>query len=117
MHESTRASKATPYEESIHVPFVIRWGRGVPAGTRSDAFMGAIDIMPSLLGMCGVPLPDGLQGRDVSSVWRGGVRLDSEEGLVLGRGDSSNARNWHEKHRIPYTCRTWHTDGRTGMVG
>ena len=76
MHESMRASKATPYEESIHVPFVVRWGGGVPAGTRSDAFMGAIDIMPTLLGACGVPLPDGLQGRDVSSVWGGESRLD-----------------------------------------
>ena len=33
--------------------------------------MGAIDIVPSLLGACGVPLSAGLQGRDLSAVWRG----------------------------------------------
>ena len=71
MHHSMRASKATPYEESAHVPFVIRWPGKTPAGSRSDAFIGAIDLVPSLLGACDVPLPDGLQGRDVSSVWRG----------------------------------------------
>jgi arylsulfatase A-like enzyme len=71
MHHSMRASKSTPYEESIHVPFVIRWPGQAPAGSRSDAFFGAIDLVPSLLGACDVPLPDGLQGRDVSAVWRG----------------------------------------------
>ncbi|MEM7029476.1 MAG: sulfatase [Chloroflexota bacterium] len=71
LHESMRASKSTPYEESIHVPFVIRWPDVTPAGTRSDAFMGAIDLVPSLLGACGVDLPEGLQGRDISDVWRG----------------------------------------------
>ncbi|MBV7333541.1 sulfatase [Chloroflexi bacterium TSY] len=71
MHESMRASKATPYEESIHVPFVVRWPGVASAGTRSDDFMGAIDLVPTLLGACRVPLPDGLQGRDLSSVWQG----------------------------------------------
>jgi arylsulfatase A-like enzyme len=71
MPESMRASKATPYEESIHVPFVVRWPGSTPAGSRSEAFFGAIDLVPSVLGACGVPLPDGLQGRDVSCVWRG----------------------------------------------
>ena len=72
LHESMRASKATPYEESIHVPFVVRWPDAIPAGVRSRAFFGAIDLVPTLLGACGIPLPDGLQGRDVSGVWQGG---------------------------------------------
>ena len=71
LHDSMRASKATPYEESIHVPFVVRWPGVTPAGTRSSAFMGAIDLVPTLLGACNVPQPEGLQGRDVSRVWRG----------------------------------------------
>lgn len=73
MHHSLRASKATPYEESIHVPFVIRWPGVVAPGSRSGAFIGAIDLMPSLLGACGAALPEGLQGRDLSAVWRGGA--------------------------------------------
>ena len=71
MHHSMRASKATPYEESAHVPFLVRWpGKAEPA-SRCAAFMGAIDIVPSLLGACGVERPAGLQGRDVSTAWRG----------------------------------------------
>lgn len=71
LHHSMRASKATPYEESAHVPFLIRWPGVTPAGSRTDIFMGAIDIVPSLLSACGVALPEGLQGRDLTPVWRG----------------------------------------------
>lgn len=70
LHHSMRASKATPYEESIHVPFIVRWPGNTPPGSRTDAFFGTIDIMPSLLGACNVSIPEELQGRDVSCVWR-----------------------------------------------
>ena len=73
MHHSMRASKATPYEESCHVPFIVRWPGVTPAGSRSDAFLGAIDIVPSLLGACGLEIPTCMQGRDLSPVWRGGA--------------------------------------------
>lgn len=32
---------------------------------------GAIDIVPGLLGACGVGAPEGFQGRDISPIWRG----------------------------------------------
>ena len=70
-HPSMRASKATPYDESAHIPFLIRWPGATRPGSRSPAFIGAIDLVPSLLGACGVPLPDGLQRRDISRVWSG----------------------------------------------
>ncbi len=92
MPESMRASKATPYEESCHVPFVVRWPGAIKAGTRTAAFFGAIDIVPTLLGACGVPLPTGLQGRDISSVWRGGAAPADTE-LTSGAADSVYLQN------------------------
>ncbi len=92
MPESMRASKATPYEESCHVPFVVRWPSAIKAGTRTAAFFGAIDIVPTLLGACGVPLPTGLQGRDISSVWRGGAAPADTE-LTSGAADSVYLQN------------------------
>ena len=48
--------------------------------------------MPSLLGACGVPLPDGLQGRDVSSIWRGeSAPADTE--LTPGASESVYLQN------------------------
>ena len=90
-----RASKATLYEESCHVPFVVRWPNAIEAGTRTDAFFGAIDIVPTLLGACGVPLPEGLQGRDISSVWQGG-EAPADTALHAWRiGSLSIYRIWH----------------------
>jgi arylsulfatase A-like enzyme len=92
LHESMRASKATPYEESIHVPFVVRWPGVTPGATRSDAFMGAIDLMPTLLGACDLPLPDGLQGRDLSNAWRG-ENAPNDSRLTPGASDSVFLQN------------------------
>jgi arylsulfatase A-like enzyme len=105
MHHSMRASKSTPYEESAHVPFVIRWPGTTPAGSRSDAFVGAIDLVPSLLGACDVPLPDGLQGRDVSSVWRG-------EGAPA---DPDHAPGGHDSAFLMNMANGW--PDRLGWVG
>ncbi len=92
LDESMRASKATPYEESCHVPFVVHWPDAIEAGTRTDAFFGAIDIVPTLLGACGVPLPEGLQGRDISSVWHGGEAPADTE-LTPGGSESVYLQN------------------------
>ena len=101
MPESMRASKATPYEESIHVPFVVRWPNNIASGQRSSAFFGAIDIMPTLLGACGISLPDELQGRDISGLWRGQEILQDNQ-RTPGGSDSvylqNMAHGWPNRH-------------------
>ena len=101
MHHSMRASKATPYDESAHIPFLVRWPGAISPGSRSAAFMGAIDMVPSLLGACGVPLPDGLQGRDLSGVWRG-EPLPDETDSTQGANESVYLMNmgngWPNRH-------------------
>ena len=66
-----RASKATAYEESTHVPFIMRLPGRVPAGLRTDALLGSVDIMPTLLGLCGVQSPQSVQGQDLSHAAEG----------------------------------------------
>lgn len=46
--------KRQPYEESIRVPFLVRWPGVVPAGRRSDSLFGTIDILPTLCSLAGV---------------------------------------------------------------
>ena len=88
MHPSFRASKATPYEESIHVPFIARLPERIAPGTRSDALVSSVDMMPTLLGMADVPVPDGVQGMDQSHVLTGrpGPGNDSVYLQILGPG-------------------------------
>lgn len=64
--------KRKPWEESIRVPGLLRYPRQVKRGRTDDLLLSHIDYMPSLLGLCGLDAPPGLQGRDLSVFIRGG---------------------------------------------
>lgn len=74
--------KQKPWEESIRVPFLLRYpakyGR---EGREVEPFLNAHDIMPTLLGLCGLPIPDGVDGRDFSAALDGEV-IDSPGALL-----------------------------------
>ncbi|MFQ6097822.1 MAG: sulfatase-like hydrolase/transferase, partial [Armatimonadota bacterium] len=59
------------YEELMHVPLLIRYPGLVRAGTETDALTSSIDLMPTLLDLADVPIPDGVQGESLSPVLRG----------------------------------------------
>ncbi|MCY4526411.1 MAG: sulfatase [Anaerolineaceae bacterium] len=56
--------KQKPWEEAIRVPFLVRCP-GV-TGRETDALINAPDIMPTLLGLCDIPLPASVEGLDFS---------------------------------------------------
>lgn len=59
--------KLFPWEESIRVPLLIRYPRKLGrSGRRSEAPVSSPDIMPTLLGLSGIPIPSGVQGTDYS---------------------------------------------------
>jgi len=50
------------YEESLRMPFVIRYPRSVEPGQRIEEMMLNVDFGPSLLNMAGVSIPQEMQG-------------------------------------------------------
>jgi arylsulfatase A-like enzyme len=76
-------SKANPYDESIRVPFLVRWPGQVPAGQRSDRMIGTIDLFPTLCGLAGLQAPKHCGGLDFSGVLLGGDGPDPESQLIL----------------------------------
>lgn len=83
MHPTMRASKATPYEESIHIPFIMRYTRKVKAGQRSRAMFGSVDVMPTLLSLCGLPMPKGVQGHSLAGIITGKDGKDVPDSVYL----------------------------------
>lgn len=63
-------SKNIWYEESINIPFIIRWPERLKAGQKSDLLISPTDVMPTLLNMMGAVdgLPDNLDGKNLSSL-------------------------------------------------
>lgn len=58
--------KRKPWEESIRVPGILRYPAQVKPGQESDALVSHVDIAPTMLSLCGVPVPDSMQGTDLS---------------------------------------------------
>ena len=63
-------SKNVWYEESINVPFIIRWPERLKAGQKSDLLISPTDIMPTILNMMGATkgMPSNLDGKDLSGL-------------------------------------------------
>jgi arylsulfatase A-like enzyme len=65
--------KQQPYDESIRVPMLIHWPAGLgPQAKRLAAPISSPDIMPTLLALCGVPIPKTVEGLDFSKYILGG---------------------------------------------
>ena len=71
------------YEESAKVPFIIKY----PAllgkeGKKSDFLLNTLDILPTLMGMSGLNVPDGLDGEDITGVILGKKEDERKAALV-----------------------------------
>ena len=63
--------KQRPWEESINVPFIVRQPGRIEAGQKRDWMVSSVDLMPTLLGLCGATIPSQVQGIDQSGLFQG----------------------------------------------
>lgn len=62
-----RQKKQVPFDESIRVPFLVRYPAGFGDRSRTvDTLLNVPDIMPTLLGLCGIGTPPTCEGTDFS---------------------------------------------------
>ncbi|MFC2097851.1 glycosyl hydrolase, partial [Bacteroidota bacterium] len=60
-------SKQVAWDESVHVPFLISYpGIGKQKGTVEHTPITTPDILPSLLGFANIPVPNTIEGEDLS---------------------------------------------------
>ncbi len=76
-------NKQQPYDESIRVPFLIRY----PAllgekGATLDTPINAPDIMPTLLGLSDIPVPATVEGTDFSGILMGRSPAQDSAALI-----------------------------------
>ena len=70
------ADKWYPYEESIRVPLIVRDAR-IPAerrGMTDEHFVLNVDLAPMFLDAAGAKVPQTMQGKDFSALYRGDAR-------------------------------------------
>lgn len=56
------------HAELTRVPLVLHWPSGLAAGLRVDGLMRGIDLLPTLLELCGLPPLPGVDGVSVANV-------------------------------------------------
>ena len=57
--ERNQDGKKVIYEASMRVPLIVRWPEKLAEGQVVDP---SVDTMPTLLDLCGIAIPDSLQG-------------------------------------------------------
>ena len=63
-----REGKGSIYEGGTRVPTIITWPPALPAGRTSEALFSSVDFFPTLLELCGLPIPEGAKFDGVSQV-------------------------------------------------
>ena len=68
-----RAGKGTTYEGGMRVPCVMRWPRGIPAGTVCREMAVQFDLLPTVAKLAGATVPGDrtIDGKDISDLMTG----------------------------------------------
>lgn len=56
-----------PFEECVRVPLVLRYPRALEPGRTYKQALSSVDLMATLVGMCGAEIPEAVQGQSLSS--------------------------------------------------
>ncbi len=64
------------YEESLHMPLIVRWPQVTAPGRRVTALVQNIDFAPTFLELAGVSVPQRMQGRSLLPLLTGEVPRD-----------------------------------------
>ena len=66
-----RGTKGTTWEGGMRVPCIVRWPGRVAPGRVCDEVTTAMDLYPTLAGLCGADLPEDrtIDGRDIGGLW------------------------------------------------
>ena len=80
LRSHNRTAKFKPQEESMHIPLLMRWPGQILPGQTPDTVIGGVDMMPTLLSMCGLRVPRTCFGQDKSWTVLGGLP-DSDDSI------------------------------------
>ena len=96
--------KQRPWEESINIPFILRYPRKIKAGQRRDWIVSSVDVMPTLLGLCDISIPSQVQGRDYSATFLGKSKSERDAAFLFnvhrGGGPGTDWRGIRTKEWI-----------------
>ena len=61
------------YEESLRMPFLVRYPQKIQAGTRTEAIINNTDFAPTIIELAGGVVPSAMQGSSFKSILETGI--------------------------------------------
>lgn len=91
-----RGSIFTSFEGAYRVPFLIRWPGKIPAGSKSNEIVHAMDVYATLASMVGAKIPTDriMDSADHSDFLMGKTEKSARESLVLYVGNEVFGVKW-----------------------
>lgn len=73
-------AKSTYYDAGIRIPLIMRYpaAAGGAGGIVRNELLSNLDFTPTILDLCGIPVPEGLEGRSFSPLLAGGDYTERE---------------------------------------
>ncbi len=71
------------YEEIMQVPLLFWWPNKIPAGTRIDTPVPAVDVFPTIAQLAGLSIPEQVTGKSHAAALLGQPAAPNPEGVVL----------------------------------
>lgn len=72
LYKNGICEKQTFFEDAVGIPLVFSLPGHLPEAAVSDAMVSNIDLMPTLLTMFDIPVPDFVEGKDLTPTFTGG---------------------------------------------
>ena len=96
--------KQRPWEEAINIPFILRYPRKVKAKQRKDWIVASVDVLPTLLGLCNIAIPEKVQGVNYASTFTGESSTEREAAFLFnvnhGNGPGTDWRGIRTKEWV-----------------
>ncbi|MGA8776411.1 MAG: sulfatase-like hydrolase/transferase [Terriglobales bacterium] len=83
------------YDETIHVPLLIKLPHEQSAGKRVDSIVESVDIVPTLLHNAGIEVPSQVQGSSLLELMKPGAEGDAAAAAWRDRGAFSESEYAH----------------------
>ncbi len=99
----TLVQKGGPNEESIRVPWLMRWPDGLPQdAVVTEQVAGLVDIAPTLLSLADVPVPDHFHGIDLAAVAKGNKAVTDRPYAIVETGGGVGLRAPDLLYYVPF---------------
>jgi len=106
-HGHTPFKKQIFWDESCRVPYLLRYPplTANQKGRKVSTPLGTVDIMPTLLSLCGLDIPKPVEGSDLSACIRQGIELEDHLTLYMSVSPFSGKNHTDPAYRALRTQR------------